>query len=73
MALRMRLYSCTKHRRNFIFAESTVPFTALNLRAGEADIPFALVSKVGHESVVDSVSIFFLIIMYSKTYPYHIR
>ncbi|VDL40313.1 unnamed protein product [Hymenolepis diminuta] len=56
MALRMRLYSCTKHRRNFIFAESTVSFTALNLRAGEADIPFALVSKVGHESVVDSES-----------------
>ncbi|KAM3179123.1 hypothetical protein ACTXT7_001170 [Hymenolepis weldensis] len=56
MALRMRLYSCRKHRRNFIFAESTVSFTALNLRAGEADIPFALVSKVGHESVVDSES-----------------
>lgn len=56
MALRIRLYGCKKLRRHFIFAESTVAFTALNLRAGEIDVPFALASKVGHESVVDSVS-----------------
>ncbi|CDS37462.1 synaptotagmin [Echinococcus multilocularis] len=56
MALRLRLYGCKKMRRHFIFAESTVALTALNLRGGEADIPFALAIKVGHESVVDSDS-----------------
>ncbi|VDK43180.1 unnamed protein product [Taenia asiatica] len=56
MALRLRLYGCKRMRRHFIFAESTVAFTALNLRGGEADIPFALAVKVERESVVDSDS-----------------
>nr|CDS31389.2 synaptotagmin [Hymenolepis microstoma] len=56
LALRIRLYGCRKHRRHFIFAESIVSILALNLRGGEASIPFALISKVGHESVVDSES-----------------
>ncbi|VDD81571.1 unnamed protein product [Mesocestoides corti] len=55
-ALRLRLYGCKKLRRHFIFAESIVAFAALNLRSGEADFPFALASKVGSESVVDSDS-----------------
>ncbi|VDM23417.1 unnamed protein product [Hydatigera taeniaeformis] len=56
MALRLRLYGCKKMRRHFIFAESTVAFTALNLHSGEADIPFALAIKIERQSVVDSVS-----------------
>lgn len=54
-ALRFRLYGCKKMRRHYIFAESIIAFPVFNLHGGEADIPVALESKVGHGSVVDSV------------------
>jgi len=53
VAIRYRLYACEKHRRQFVFAQSTIACTSINLQQG-GDYPIVMKPEIGKSHVAHS-------------------